>query len=536
MKIKHEVCGFEHLHRHTMYSMLDGYATPGEYAAYSAQVNQKFLCISDHGMMGAVPNQIKVCDEHGLNPIFACELYVNPYQPELEIGQSMTDFTKQLSPEERQTLRKSGHLLAIAATQEGYKNLVHLSSWAWLHGFYYKPRVNHEQLLKHKEGIIFCTACYNGEIGQAFDNSGEEEALEMARLYKSMFGDSLYLEFMLLDFDKQKPYNSFLMKAHDKLGIPLVVTNDCHYCKEDDSIMQQYLLMIQTKKTLVELKASYEKGESKDLFELQDKNLWMKSESELDAKWESDYSDIVDYEIYKEAKRNSVHICEKAKGVELDRSIKLPKIENEDEMLKQAVLKGFKEMNLPDNQEYIDRIKEEYNLICQKEFSSYFLIQKMMTDEARRYAAEKYGTDGSEAVGPGRGSGAGALVNYCLGITDVDPIAHDLMFSRFMSPARGGKAVKLRFNKSYASKKIQIEEMTEDSLPWDQTEENESLPWAEDSQEKESPPWDIEEKTVKDTPKWKSDSMAALSALEKESEIIKIETSIPPWGDNPPWK
>lgn len=477
--MKHEICGLEHLHRHTHYSVLDGFATCEEYAEYSSKVNQKYLCVTDHGMMAAVPRQIQVCDEYDLHPIFGCELYINPNQPELELGQSMTQVTKEMSSEEKKKIRKSYHVLAIAASQEGYSNLVHLTSWGWLHGFYYKPRINREQLVKYKNGIIFGTGCYNCEIGQAFENHGEEEAMEVVRQYKEMLGDSLYLEMMFLDFEKQKPYDAFLVKAHKKFGIPMIVSQDCHYCKKEDSHMQRLMLMVQTQKTLAELQASYEEGSAKDFFELQDTNLWMKSEEELDAKWESDYQDIVDYELYKEAKRNTVRICEQAKGVELDRSIKLPKVENENEKLKQDIMEGFRKRGLPMNQEYLNRIKEEYPLICQKEFSSYFLIQKMMTDEARRWASEQYGTDGSEAVGPGRGSGAGALTNYCLGITDVDPILHGLLFSRFMSPSRGGKSIRLRFKGNYDPPKLEPEpepvSVVNDIPPWE--EDGEKAPW-----------------------------------------------------------
>ena len=264
-----------------------------------------------------------------------------------------------------------------------------------------------------------------------------------------MFGEHFYLEMMLLDFDKQKPYNAFLVEAHDKFGIPLVLTNDCHYCKEEDSYMQRIMLMIQTGKTMAEIQEQVAEGRSGELFELQDSNLWMKSEEEINQKWEKNYSDTIDYELFKEAKRNTVRICEKAKGVQLDRSLKLPVIENANEKLKQAVLEGFKQRGLPTEQVYLDRIREELSLICSKEFASYFLIEKMMTDEARRYCAEKYGTDGSEAVGPGRGSGVGALTNYLLKITDVNPLMHDLLFSRFMSPARGGKSIRLRFSGNY---------------------------------------------------------------------------------------
>ena len=170
--------GVEHVHRHTDYSLLDGFATVDEYAERSKQINQKYLCITDHGGLGAIPRQIRAAEENGLIPIFGCELYCNPMQPEVLPGQDMSDFTKDLSQEERKKLRKSYHLLAIAYNDIGYSNLVNLSSWAWTRGFYQKPRVNHEQLKKHKEGIFFTSCCYNSEIGQAFDHGGEEAGFD----------------------------------------------------------------------------------------------------------------------------------------------------------------------------------------------------------------------------------------------------------------------------------------------------------------------------------------------------------------------
>lgn len=441
-----EITGYENLHTHTDFSLLDGYAKIEEYAKRAKQINQQFLCVTDHGVMGAIPRQIRACEENKINPIFGCELYVNPMQPELKEGEAGGDFAKHLSPEEKKLYRKSNHLLAIAHNEIGYSNLVKLSSWGWTKGFYYKPRVNHEQLLKYKEGITFTSCCYNGEIGQAFDRGGEELAFPMIEKYMEMFGDNFYLEFMLLDFVKQKPYNVFILKAHEKYKLPLVVTTDCHYCLKEDSHMQRLMLMVQTGKTIQDIQKALDEDETADMFELQDQNLWYKSEEEIDAKWKSNYSDVIDYELLKQAKRNTVAICQKAKGVQLDRSNKLPIIPDADAKLTDFVITGFDQRALPRTKEYIMRLQEELSLIIQKGFSSYFLIQKKMTDEARRACPRLLGWgDGSEAVGPGRGSIGGSLVAYCLKIHDVDPIKHDLLFSRFLSPARGGKTMRYKW-------------------------------------------------------------------------------------------
>jgi DNA polymerase-3 subunit alpha len=443
-----------------VFSLLDGFGQVEEYADRARKINQKFLSVSDHGMMAAVPRQLRACEamkrsyNYDLFPIYGVELYLqNSHKSKEEL--------ERLTPEEKidelgNPLKKSYHLLAIAYNNIGYTNLVQLSSWAWLNGFYYKPRINYEQLLKHKEGIIFTSCCYNSEIGQAFDKHGPDRAEDMLRRYMSMFGENFYLEIMLLDFKKQRPYDAWLIKMHDKYHVPLDLANDVHYCNEEDSKYQRYMLMVQTRRTKKELDAAVEANDgdeqATDLFELQDSNLWLKSEEDLNRKyWETGkgqpYSEIIPYDLFKQAKQNTVAICHKAKGVELDRSIKLPQFPDANARLKEAVFQGFKWRALIGKKEYEKRIKEEYVLICNKGFASYFLIQQQIIHEARRVCPELLGWGrGDEAVGPGRGSAAGSLLCFVLGITDVDPIRHDLLFSRFLSENRGGRNMKVRFS------------------------------------------------------------------------------------------
>jgi DNA polymerase-3 subunit alpha len=439
-----DIVGFEHLHLHSDFSLLDGYGRVEEYAERATKINQKFLCVSDHGMMAVIPRQIRACEENGISPLFGCELYLQDKHPDKETFEKM-------SGEEKRTIRKSYHLLAIAYTNEGYKNLVTLSSWAWMNGFYYKPRVTHEQLRKHKEGIIFTSCCYNSEIGQAFDKGGEEAGYEMIEKYLAQFGKDFYLEMILLDFPKQKPYNEFIVKAHAKYHIPLILTQDCHYCNKEDSKYQRYMLMIQKDTSIKEIEKKLSEEDKADIFELQDTNLWMKSEEELNEKWLEMYQDSIPYDLFVQAKKNTVEIARKAKGVEIDRNSKLPQLPDAEEKFKDALIQGVKWRGVHKQKRYIDRIKEEYELICRKGFASYFLIQKQIIDEARRICPKLLGWgDGSEALGPGRGSCAGSLCCFCLGITDVDPIKHNLLFSRFLSESRGGKTIKLRFTKKSA--------------------------------------------------------------------------------------
>jgi len=425
-----------------------------EYSLRATQINQKFLTVSDHGMLAVVPRQIRACEKINekkgkdtISPIFSAELYINRLQPESNGLEDVQKFIVDLNEDEKNEIKASPHLLAIAYNDVGYKNLVRLTSWGWTKGFYRKPRINYDQLLKHKEGLIFTSCCYNSEVGRAFDRQGEDAAFAVIERYVEMVGkDHYYLELMLLDFKKQKPYDAFIIKAHEKYGLPLICSNDVHYCNKEDSKFQRLMLMVQTKRTVQEIQTAIAADDTQDFFELQDASLWMKSEEELNEKWLNEYSDVIPYELFCEAKRNTVRICEKAKGVQLDRSLKLPVLPDADEILKEEVMNGFKRRNLPKTKEYLDRIKEEYSLITRKGFASYFLIQKKMTDEARRACKEILGWgDGSQACGPGRGSAAGALICYCLSITNVDPVREGLLFSRFMSEARGGRSISLEF-------------------------------------------------------------------------------------------
>jgi DNA polymerase-3 subunit alpha len=207
--------------------------------------------------------------------------------------------------------------------------------------------------------------------------------------------------------------------------------------------------MVQTKKTLADIDKAMSENDMQDFFELQDANLWMKSEEELNEKWEKDYRDTIPYEVFCEAKRETVRVCQRAKGVKIDRTIKFPEFPDADDQLWDKIKIGLKFRgftgNVPKN--YSDRIREEYSLVCRKGFSTYFLIQQKMTNEARRACPEILGWgDGSEALGCGRGSAPGSLICFLLGITDVDPIEEDLLFSRFLSESRGGRMMKLEFD------------------------------------------------------------------------------------------
>jgi DNA polymerase-3 subunit alpha len=444
--MNHREVGVEHIHTHSHYSLLDGIGTIEEHAERRKEINQRFLCITDHGVMGAIPDQIKEGEAKGLHPLFGCELYTNRLQPEVEYRAQSAEFRKDLSEADQKKFDRSPHLVAVAETDEGYSNLVRMSSWAWMHGFYRKPRINYDILRKYHEGIVFTTACAASQTAVAFFDHGEEAAYaELEELISIIGKNHLYLEINMLDFEPQKPYNQFMIKCHYKYGLPLYLAQDAHYAKKEHALLQQLALLGQTKRTLADINAMIASGEAGDIFELQDKNLYIKSEHELDEMYDLKYKDIIPYDLYVMAKENSVRIAERCKGVQIDREVKLPQFPEAEAKLWEETERGFKLRGCPDNSLYHERIKEEYDLICEKGFASYFLIEKEMLDVARVEGAKILGFGSpADIVGPGRGSVCGSLLAYCLRIHDVEPIIHDLRFSRFLSPARGGKQQRIR--------------------------------------------------------------------------------------------
>lgn len=420
---------FCHLHVHSSFSMLDGVGSHEEYCQKAKQNHQLYLCITDHGELSGIPSQIRECDKHGLPYILGVEGYIQ--------RMNKPDNTKDLSVEEKKQWRKSHHILLIAYNNVGYQNLVSLTSYAHIYGYHYRPRMNFELLKKYKEGLIVTSCCIMGEVGQAFLSAGEDAAEALVLEYYEAFGENFYLELMMLDYEPQKAFDKFIVKMILKHGIKSILTQDCHYAKQEDHEAQTNLLLVQTKRTREDLEKLIASGNT-DMFEVQDKNLWLKSMPELFDFWNKTvYKEIIPEDIFLASMRMTTRICEQAKNVRIDRSIKLPSIDNADEILLEEIKKGFKKRNVPNNEVYRRRVADEFDLLVRKGFASYFLTQQKIVLEARRYCNDILGFSEDNAVGPGRGSAASSLILYLLGVTQVDPIKHDLLFSRFLSESRG---------------------------------------------------------------------------------------------------
>lgn len=389
---------FVHLHNHTCYSLLDGASKLEDLIKQAKSLGMEALAITDHGVMYGVIDFYKAAKKEGIKPIIGCEVYVAP-RSRLDKVSGLDD-----SPY---------HLLLLAENQEGYANLLKLVSTAWLEGFYYKPRIDLPLLQEYSKGLIGLSACLAGEIPALLSEHQEEEAVQKALQYQEIFGENnFYLELMDHGLPKQRQVNAGLVEIARKTGIPLVATNDVHYLRRQDAFIQDILLCIQTGKTL--------KDEGRFRFETDE--FYLKDEKEMQLLFGD----------YPEALKNTHLIAQRC---QVDFSFEenhlppyqVPVGHTADSYLAELSTQGLKKRYgeaLPEQEE---RLNYELAVIKKMSYSSYFLI----VWDFIRFAKEK-----GIFVGPGRGSAAGCLVSYCLGITDIDPLKYDLLFERFLNPER----------------------------------------------------------------------------------------------------
>jgi len=397
---------FVHLHVHTQYSLLDGAIRIDPLLKRVADFDMDAVAITDHGTMFGAMTFYEKANKAGIKPIIGCECYLAP---------------RRLT--EKTSLDKRGlsHLILLAENQEGYRNLCKLVTIAQLQGFYYKPRIDKEVLKQHIKGLIGCSGCLRGEIPRLIQENRIDKADEAARFYLDLFGEgNFFLEVQNNGIDVQEKVNQALLDMSKRLSIPLVASNDCHYLDKEDVRAHDVLLCIQTGKTVHDM----------DRLRFRTDQLYLKSKAQM-------YSAFKDYP---GALENTVDIAGRC-NIEFDfNSYHFPKFatpsqQTVDEVFEQTVRDGFKSIfkriktKNPDVHKklYVDRMEKEIDVINSMGFPGYFLI----VADFIRYAKEN-----NIPVGPGRGSAAGSLVAYSLGITDLDPIEHGLIFERFLNPAR----------------------------------------------------------------------------------------------------
>jgi len=397
---------FVHLHVHTQYSLLDGAIRLDNLFSKAKEYKMSSIAMTDHGNMFGAIDFYQKAYKAGIKPIIGCELYL--------ASGSRFD-------------RSGGtrHLVVLAKNTRGYKNLMKLTSAGYLEGFYYKPRVDKELLALHSEGLICTSACLNGEIPHLLLNGNIDAAEKAAVEYREMFGEgNFYLEIMENGLDEQKQVNKQLIEMGTKLSIPMVATNDCHYLNRGDAEAHEVLLCIQTGTTM----------ENEKRMRFKTDEFYLKSPDEMKK----------NFDYCPEAIANTVKIAEKCNlTLDLGHLFFLPNYETEkglsqEEYLAQLAREGLerlmptivgKEGDSPEDTRkiYEKRLELELAIINSMEFPGYFLI----VADFINYAKKK-----NIPVGPGRGSAAGSLVAYALGITNIDPIRYGLFFERFLNPSR----------------------------------------------------------------------------------------------------
>ena len=389
---------FVHLHVHTEYSLLDGACRIGRLLDRAKELGQEAVAITDHGNMYGVIDFYKAAKARGVKPIIGCEVYV--------AKRTRFDKVHELDGENR-------HLVLLCENETGYKNLIAMVSKAWTEGFYSKPRVDFELLEQHHEGLIALSACLAGEIPRALSRNDYDGAREAALRYREIFGEeNFFLELQDHGLDEQHYVNPSIIKLSRETGIPLVLTNDCHYVLPEDHEMHHVLICIQTGKTL----------EDDDTLEFGSNEFYFKSEDEMRALFPE----------VPQAADNTVKIAERC-NVELEfGKTKLPRFDTPGgdnlNYFETLCFDGLKRRYGEDpEQSLIDRLRYEIDVISSMGYVNYYLI---VWDFIR------YAKSVGIPVGPGRGSGVGSLAAYCVGITNVDPVRYGLIFERFLNPER----------------------------------------------------------------------------------------------------
>ena len=390
---------FCHLHVHTEYSLLDGSNKIKEYVAKVKELGMDSAAITDHGVMFGVIDFYRACHEVGIRPIIGCEVYVAPG----------SRFDKEASHSDDRYY----HLVLLAENNQGYQNLMKIVSAGFIDGFYYKPRVDREILRKYHEGIIASSACLAGEVARFLQKGMYEEAKKSALTYRDIFGaENFFLELQDHGIPEQKLVNQQLLRMSRETGIELICTNDVHYTNAEDAASHDILLCIQTnKKVQDEDRMRYDGGQ-----------YYVKSPEEM--------ASLFPYA--PQALENTQKIARRC-HVEIEFGVtKLPKFDVPEgysswEYLNKLCWEGLEERYHPVTEEVKQRLTYELDTIKTMGYVDYFLIV---------WDFIKYARDHDIMVGPGRGSAAGSVVSYTLGITQLDPMKYQLLFERFLNPER----------------------------------------------------------------------------------------------------
>jgi len=399
---------------------MDGLNSPAELAQAAKDAGQTALAITDHGTLSSHRDMQIACKEIGIKPILGVEAYISP-----------TDRFDKSSKTDK-SIQAYNHIILLAKNQKGLSNIHALQELAWNEGFYHKPRIDREILKEYAEGIIVLTGCLNGLISKCIERGDLSDAKLLLKDFSKTFGEDLYVE---VQSHNPKEINETLLQLADELKIKAVATGDAHFAKGEDRILEEAMLILSTSPK-ADKEADFEMSrQMKNMLDrfnylypdrrisFQDYNLFIQTRQEIEADFKQagiNRTDIFD---------NTMEIASKIGEYDFNRGLDLlpvPKT-NADKKLAEMALEGLKRLSLDQDKVYVDRLEEELSVIKDKKFASYFLVVADMINWAKT---------NNIMVGPGRGSAAGSLVCYTLGITDVDPIKYDLLFFRFINPER----------------------------------------------------------------------------------------------------
>jgi len=411
---------FTHLHVHSYYSLMDGLNSPKELCQAALDAGQTAIAITDHGTLSSHRDMQIAAKELGIKPILGVEAYISP-----------TDRFDRSSKTDK-SIQAYNHIILLAKNKKGLENINTLQELAWNEGFYHKPRIDREVLNDYSEGIIVLSGCLNGLISKAIDKGNMEEAELLLKGFKQTFGQDFYVE---VQSHNPVEINSALLELADKLKIKAVATGDAHFAKEEDRILEEALLILSTSPKFdkdADFDMSRNMKNMLDRFNylypdrrisFQDMNLFIQTRSEIEADFNK--AGIIRTDIYE----NTMEIANKIGEYDFNQGLDLlpvPKTDA-DEKLRELAYRGLERLQKASDDVYLARVEEELSVIASKNFASYFLVIADMINWAK---------ENNIKVGPGRGSAAGSLVCYSLGITDVDPIKYDLLFFRFINPER----------------------------------------------------------------------------------------------------